>query len=82
MKERLEIDIEYAYKDVELISRAKVMKGKALVSEWHLKDYKSLIHNAIDSASQDEVFEALKIKRKTDEVMKLFEPKKITIQSK
>jgi hypothetical protein len=76
MKERLEIDIEYAYKGVELVSKAKIMKGNALVSEWHLKDYNSLIHNAIDSASQSNTFEALKVKRKTNEVMNLFEPKK------
>jgi sensor c-di-GMP phosphodiesterase-like protein len=43
---------------------------------------KGAYYNQITKIVIDNTFEALKVKRKTNEVMNLFEPKKVTIQSK
>ena len=82
VKERLELKIEDSYNNqYKLVSSVKVMSGNQMVSEWKTDDYKATIHQGIDATDSD-AFEKLKMKRKVEDVMKIFEPITVTIQPK
>ena len=81
MAEKLEVYISNQYKGVEIVSTAKIWDGNALVSEWTLEDPKALLNNAVESIEQN-IFEALRIKKAIDKSMSLFKPSKITIVGK
>jgi len=82
VKERLEIKIKDSYdSNYKLVSSVKVMSGKQTVHEWKTDDCRATIHQGIDATDSD-AFEKLKVKRKVEDIMKIFEPEKITIQPK
>ena len=82
MNESLVININNTYDNqYKLVSSVKVMSGNQMVSEWKTDDYRATIHQGIDSTDSD-AFEKLKVKRKVEDIMKIFEPEKITIQPK
>ena len=82
MNERIEIGIDDVYLTSKPQSSVKVMKGKSLVKEWLVDDYRGILEQAIDAACKGDVFEALDTKRVINKSIDLFNAQKITIESK
>jgi hypothetical protein len=80
--ERLEVHINNAYdNNSKLVSTAQIWEGNAKVSEWQTNDPRAIIHKGVEAADEN-VFEQVRIKKKIEEVARLFEPIKITIKGK
>jgi hypothetical protein len=80
--ERLEVHINNTYTDdYKLISTAQIWDGNAMVSEWKTDDPRAIVYKGIEAAEPN-VFEQVKVKKMLEEVVKLFEPNKITVEGK
>ena len=82
MNERLEVHINNAYdSDSKLVSTAQIWEGNTKISEWQTDDPRAIIYKGVEAADKN-VFEQVKVKKKIEEVARLFEPIKVTIKGK
>ena len=82
LNERLEVHINNAYdSDSKLVSTAQIWEGNALISEWQTNNPRAIIYKGVEAADEN-VFEQVRIKKKIEEVARLFEPTKVTIKGK
>ena len=81
MAESLHVNVFDEYKGCELMCSVKAYNESRLVHSWHVDDPRATVHQGID-ATNDSVFDKVRMKQHIDKVFDLFEPKKIVIEGK